>query len=450
MKKLALLTVLVSSCFVLSSHQGALSYNYTFYVLDTLGGNFSTANDINNLNQVVGSSYTSYGTHAFLWENGTMHDLGTLGGIESWAAGINSRGQVVGHSETSAGNIRGFIWENGVMTELSTLPGGTESRASAINGLGQIVGRANTSTGEWHAVLWDNNNIIDLGTLGGVFSQANDINNLGQIVGTSKNSNGLDRAFLWENGTMTDLGAFGGNISWAMCINYSGIIGGRSRTDKRDAFGRITTPACIWQDGTMIELPLIQKNWAWALDINKWGQVVGYDGGMEAFMWWNGEMHHLENEVYSFGRDPWHANGINAAGTIVGFCMDRYGHERGYILWPVVPIPNPPITAEVDIEPNTLNLSSKGKWITCYIQLPENFDVADIFYCAILIGDVEIKADRLWIDEVKQYATAKLCREDVQDLLDPGEVELTVVGELLDETTFEGTATISVIDKGGK
>jgi len=36
------------------------------------------------------------------------------------------------------------------------------------------------------------------------------------------------------------------------------------------------------------------------------------------------------------------------------------------------------IEAVVDIDPNTLNLNSGGRWITCYIELPEGYDVNDI------------------------------------------------------------------------
>ena len=45
----------------------------------------------------------------------------------------------------------------------------------------------------------------------------------------------------------------------------------------------------------------------------------------------------------------------------------------------------------------------------------------------------------------------KFDRSDVCEILDPGdEVEITVTGELTDETPFQGSDTIRVIDKGGK
>jgi hypothetical protein len=51
--------------------------------------------------------------------------------------------------------------------------------------------------------------------------------------------------------------------------------------------------------------------------------------------------------------------------------------------------------ATVYIEPETLNLKSKGRFITCYIELPLNYDVTGIDDSAIklIINDVEISAE---------------------------------------------------------
>ena len=41
----------------------------------------------------------------------------------------------------------------------------------------------------------------------------------------------------------------------------------------------------------------------------------------------------------------------------------------------------------IDFDPNTLNLRSKGRFITVYIELPEGFDVNQIDIASILLND---------------------------------------------------------------
>jgi len=86
-----------------------------------------------------------------------------------------------------------------------------------------------------------------------------------------------------------------------------------------------------------------------------------------------------------------------------------------------------PILAEARILPQTINLASKGNWITAYIWLPDEYDIADI-----------------------ELVTTRFAREDVQPILGVGNIDLTITGRLTDGTIFEGTDTIKVIDKAGK
>ena len=110
---------------------------------------------------------------------------------------------------------------------------------------------------------------------------------------------------------------------------------------------------------------------------------------------------------------------------------------------------SPPIPAEVRIVPRTLNLSSEGKWITSLFWLPEDYDVADIDANSVLL-EGEIQAESILVYEQQQIVIVRFSRSEVQGILAPGEVELTVSGELADGTVFEGTDVIRVIDKGKK
>lgn len=128
--------------------------------LGTLGGTFGKANWLNDSAEVVGWA-TIQGDQvndAFLWRNGLMTDLKTLAGdSDSVADGINAGGQVVGQSYTSE-NSHAFLWENGgpmVNLQSLVLPGSdlTLSEAVFINDRGEIVGNAVLPNGDQHAFL---------------------------------------------------------------------------------------------------------------------------------------------------------------------------------------------------------------------------------------------------------------------------------------------------------
>jgi hypothetical protein len=106
-----------------------------------------------------------------------------------------------------------------------------------------------------------------------------------------------------------------------------------------------------------------------------------------------------------------------------------------------------PIEAAVEIKPDTLNLRSKGKWINCKIWLPEDYNVADVNSETVFLED-EIPAEWIWFNEKQNVVMAKFARSQIQQILEPGEVELTVTGFLVDGTYFKGTDTIRVINKG--
>lgn len=104
-----------------------------------------SGNAINDHNQMAGSIITEdIEFHAILWENGQLRDLGTLGGDYSSADGINDQGFVVGLSAIpESDEFHAFIW-NGELVDLNTrIPadsGWELTGAQDINETGQIAG----------------------------------------------------------------------------------------------------------------------------------------------------------------------------------------------------------------------------------------------------------------------------------------------------------------------
>lgn len=107
------------------------------------------------------------------------------------------------------------------------------------------------------------------------------------------------------------------------------------------------------------------------------------------------------------------------------------------------------IEATVRIEPETLNLKSKGKF-TAFITLPEGYDAAGIEVSTVVCEGAPAVQGK--VKGNGEY----IAKFNVQDLVgvEPGdEVMMTVAGKvkqgeyLID---FEGTDTIRVIEQGGK
>ena len=118
------------------------------------------------------------------------------------------------------------------------------------------------------------------------------------------------------------------------------------------------------------------------------------------------------------------------------------------------------IEATIDIDPDTLNPLSRGRWITCYIELPGGYDPRDINASTILLMDTlsaELNPKYGFVKSEESYIVdhdgngiyermVKFDRQKVIALLDPGDaVTLTVTGQLNDGTGFQGSDTIRVV-----
>lgn len=109
----------------------------------------------------------------------------------------------------------------------------------------------------------------------------------------------------------------------------------------------------------------------------------------------------------------------------------------------------------IDFDPDTLNLESKGKVVTAYIELPENFDVGQINISSILLNDsVPALAKPTEIGDYDQDGIPDLMvkfeRNKVQAILNPGEkVLITLTGKVLyndKHLDFKGDDIIRVLN----
>jgi len=307
------------------------------------GGTTSTASDINDAGNIVGSSDTLSGeTHAFfLPSGGVITDINTLpGGDNSHANGINDLNQVVGRSNylnpiTSVKVNHGFIWEGGVIRDLGAFPPeddiNSSSNAYAINNSGLIGGNVDLAGVVWDlfgtqnyppfppyvritdpgpftpAITFDINNagqaagsllsdttgfrwqanvLEKLVPLQAVDDDALGINELGEVVGRGLLAPPARyHAVFWPDpDTVQDLGTLGGDNSEAHAINNDRIIVGGSETAIGD------TEAFVWHaDFGMQTLGTLGGDYSKAFGVNSTGQIVGESetatGEIHATLW---------------------------------------------------------------------------------------------------------------------------------------------------------------------
>lgn len=140
----------------------------------------------------------------------------------------------------------------------------------------------------------------------------------------------------------------------------------------------------------------------------------------------------------------WWASGAGWQG-----CVDWYGTRRDES-WGIdnIKIILHGLTATVNIDPDTLDLKSKGSWITCYLELPEGYSAGDIDVSSIRLDGV-LQVERSDIQE--GMLMVKFDREEVIDHLEslgispPSDVSLMVTGQLSSGMPLEGTDVIRVI-----
>jgi hypothetical protein len=127
------------------------------------------------------------------------------------------------------------------------------------------------------------------------------------------------------------------------------------------------------------------------------------------------------------------------------------------------------ISACVHVSPSNLNLESRGKWITAYIQLPEDYNPANINASTVMLnGTVAPVLDLHYgfvkdpsgylvdqnndgiLERMVKFDRASIASWIYQSVGMQHEFSLAITGQLTDGTLFEGTATVFAFWQGHK
>lgn len=346
--------------------------NYEAVIIEPLlNQNSCKAYGINNLGQVVGSSYdydTNTGNtlnmNSFIWdqENGYKMLPPLAEDADSSVWGINDNGDVSGESYDSLEFKHSVRWndtagaiENIFLVDLGTLHNaetgvfGDESRSYDINNLGQVAGHSDIpnddeSFSPFHGFIYDDaEGILDLGTLTthapqwqNGYSITYDINNNSIAVGTASDSSWGYLPFIYDETGMHQLNIAPEYASgeWhAVAINDAGFIGGHVVT------GNGSLPY-YWENTYADPVSVIMP------EDFPYGEIYGVNeaGKMVGIMWNNEGVEHafvfdITNGVYDLnditsieqGYVLIFARDINEHGQISGTC-ELNGEKRGFIL----------------------------------------------------------------------------------------------------------------------
>ena len=299
------------------------------------GDQLSESFGLNQLNEVVGYSGAPGDIRAFWWTPILgMMDVGSLGGGNNYAVDVNNSNEVVGSTKDLQGRQRGFIWTLSQGLQILPSLGGNLTAAFGINDHSVVVGQSSNASGQdrpfiWHAVT----GIRDLGTLGGSYGVARRIAVNGDVVGWSAGPHG-QRACIWRENEIIDLGAiFGSRRYFGMDINESGFAVGYSEGGSPyfRAFG--------WtQESGMFDLGSLGATYAYANGVNNRNEVVGTSannlGVQEAFLFKDGEMFSL-NSLLQDRSSPWFVTGaykINDQSSIAAVGINSLSGERRALL----------------------------------------------------------------------------------------------------------------------
>lgn len=201
--------------------------------------------------------------------------------------------------------------------------------------------------------------LVDLGTLGGSWSNPNLINNAGMVVGNATLPGDTTYStFVWSEATgMVALPAIGVGVNPAYFLSDAGLVGGIYTPGTLDAYGNPATQGFLWSAATGYRfLGTLGGSYSNPSFVNSAGTVVGSstlagDAIRRSFVWTAaGGM----SDIGSFGGEWTIAQAINASGQVIGYSATADGNSQPFI-WDAAQGLQPIVTGLYSASPSLLS-----------------------------------------------------------------------------------------------
>lgn len=236
------------------------------------GSRYPWVFDINNRNDICGTTLLNGNPAAFVYIDGQMVALGGFGFERSAAVAINGAGDVVVNCYTNPFLQSSFLWNRGAITYIDPGLGGDYVQLINVNNTGTIIGRSAVGTNPtiWTYFSWRDGVVTTISCpsprqvngIGGV-------NDSGDLIGFCD-----ERAARWTESGCVDLFDMlpppltSGNVNE---INSHGDVVGWAESPTR---------AILWTTDQAIDLGPSS-----AYSINSSRQVLIYDDALGSVLW---------------------------------------------------------------------------------------------------------------------------------------------------------------------
>ena len=194
--------------------------------------------------------------------------------------------------------------------------------------------------------------------------------------------------------------------------------------------------------------PIAQFSWiSNDLEVNFTDESTDTNGTIVSWLWifGDGNTSTLQNVTHTYENEGVYP--VNLTVTDDGGLINSTQQNIS------VSISTQPLTVNVTIHPRTLNFKSKGKWITCYIELSDGYNVSEINISSLrLNGEIPAEPAPTEIGDNDNDGLpdlmVKFSRSEVIEILDrENESEIVITGELNDGTSFSSSDTIRTLNK---